>query len=51
MLETQEMRVQSLGREDSLEEAIAAHSSIRAWRMPSIEKVGRLQPMGSQSAK
>ena len=30
----QETRVQSLGREDSLEEGMAIHSSILAWRIP-----------------
>ena len=34
MQETQEMWVQSLGREDPLEEGMATHSSILAWRMP-----------------
>ena len=29
-----EMGVQSLGREDSLEEGMATHSSIPAWRIP-----------------
>ena len=28
------MRVQSLGREDPLEEGMATHSSILAWRIP-----------------
>ena len=28
------MRVQPLGREDPLEEGIATHSSILAWRIP-----------------
>ena len=32
--ETQEMWVQSLGREDPLEEEMATHSSILAWRIP-----------------
>ena len=32
--ETQEMWVQSLGREDLLEEEIATHSSILAWKIP-----------------
>ena len=32
MQEMQETRVQSLGGEDSLEEGIAAHSSILAWK-------------------
>ena len=30
----QEMQVQSLGREDPLEEGMATHSSILAWRIP-----------------
>ena len=34
MQETQEMGVQSLGREDPLEEDMATHSSILAWRIP-----------------
>ena len=29
-----ETRVQSLGREDPLEEGMATHSSILAWRIP-----------------
>ena len=44
----QEARVQSLGREDPLEEEMAAHSSILAWRIPPTEVVGGLQSMGSQ---
>ena len=32
--ETQEMQVQSRGQENSLEEGIANHSSILAWRIP-----------------
>ena len=43
-----ETRVQSLGREDSLEKEMATHSSILAWRIPWIEEPGRLQSMGSQ---
>ena len=34
MLETQETGVQSLGREDPLQEGTATHSSILAWRIP-----------------
>ena len=30
------------GREDSLEEGMATHSSILAWRIPSTEEPGRL---------
>ena len=35
--DTQEMQVQSLGREDALEEGMATHSSILAWRIPWTE--------------
>ena len=45
----QEMQVQSLGREDPLEKATAAHSSILAWEIPRAEEPGGLQSMGSQS--
>ena len=34
MQETQEVWVQSLDQEDSLEEEMATHSSILAWRIP-----------------
>ena len=44
----QETQVQSLGREDPLEEEMAAHSSILAWRIPLTEEPGGLQSMGSQ---
>ena len=37
MQETQEMQVQSLGQEEALEENIATHSSILAWRIPWTE--------------
>ena len=42
------MQVQSLNREDPLEEDMATHSSILAWRIPWTEKPGRLQSMGLQ---
>ena len=38
----QETWVQSLGWEDSLEEGMATHFSILAWRMPWTEELGRL---------
>ena len=38
-----------LGQEDPLEEGIASHSSIPAWRIPWTEEPGRLQSMGSQT--
>ena len=43
------MWVQPLGQEGPLEEAMAAHSSILAWRIPWAEEPGGLQSMGSQS--
>ena len=42
------MQVQSLGGEDALEGAMAAHSSILAWRIPWTEEPGGLQSTGSQ---
>ena len=45
----QEMQVQSLGWEDSLEEEMETHSSILAWRKPWTEEPGGLQSTGSQS--
>ena len=51
MQEPQEMKVQSLGREDPLEEGIVTHSSILAWRIPRTEETGGLQPMGSQRVR
>ena len=43
----QETQVPSLGREDPLEEGMATHSSILAWRIPRTEEPGGLQSMGS----
>ena len=42
----QEIWVQSLGQEDSLEKEMAIHSSILAWELPWTEKPSRLQSMG-----
>ena len=36
------------GGEDPLEEGMATHSSILAWRIPWIEEFGGLQSIGSQ---
>ena len=47
MQETQETLVQSLSQEDSLEEEMATHSSILAWRIPWTVKPGGLQSLGS----
>ena len=43
-----ETRVPSLGREDSLEKKMAAHSRILAWKIPWTEELGRLQSMEPQ---
>ena len=57
MQETQEMLVQSLNqleagswREAPLEEGMATHSSVLAWRIPWTESHGGLQSMGSQES-
>ena len=44
------MQVQSLSWEDPLEEGVATHSSIFAWRIPWTEEPGGLQSTGSQRA-
>ena len=44
----QKTQVQPLGWEDPLEEGMATHSSILAWRIPWTERPGRLQSTGSQ---
>ncbi|MES6440660.1 hypothetical protein U6S23_12220, partial [Cutibacterium acnes] len=44
----QETLVQFLGWEDPLEEKMAIHSSILAWRIPWTEVPGRLQSIGLQ---
>ena len=41
-------RVQSLGREDPLEEDMTIHSSILTWKIPWTEEPGRLQSIGLQ---
>ena len=48
MQKTQETQVQSLGWEDPLEEEMATHSSILAWKIPRTEEPGGLQSKGSQ---
>ena len=42
----QEMRVRSLGPEDPLEEGMATHSSVLAWKIPMDR--GGLQSKGDQ---
>ena len=48
MQEPQETWVQSLGQEDPLEEEMATHSRILAWRIPWTEEPGGLQSLGLQ---
>ena len=43
--------VPSLGWEDSLEEGMATHSSILAWRIPGTEEPGGLQSMGLERVR
>ena len=42
MQETREMQVRFLGQEDPLEEEMATHDSILAWRIPWTEELGGL---------
>ena len=51
MQETQETWVRSLGKEDPLEEGMAAQSSILAWRIPLAEEPGRLQSIRSHRVR
>ena len=43
--------VQSLGWEGPLEKGMAIHSSILSWRIPWMEKPGRLESMWSQRVR
>ena len=45
------MQVPSLGQEDPLEEGMAAHSSVLAWRIPWTEEPSGLESMGLQRVK
>ena len=46
-----ETQVWSLGQEDPLEEGIATHPSILAWRIPGTEEPGGLHSIGSQRVR
>ena len=46
-----EIQVWFLGQEDPLEEGLATHSSILAWRIPRTEEPGRLQSMEWQRVR
>ena len=51
MQETQEMQVEFLGQEDPLEEGIATHSSILAWKIPWTEESDGLQTIVLQRVR
>ena len=44
----QETPVLLLGQEDPLQEEMATHSSILAWKSPRTEELGRLESVGLQ---
>ena len=50
MQETQETWVRSLGWEDPLEEGVATHSGILAWKIPWTKEPGGLQSMGRKGS-
>ena len=43
------MQIKSLGWEDPLEDEMATHSSIVAWKIPWTEEPGGLQSLESQT--
>ena len=49
MQEMKELRVQTLGQDDPLEEGTATHSSILSWGTPWTDEPGGLQLKRSQS--
>ena len=51
MQEPQETWIRSMGQEDPLEEGMATHSSILAWRIPWTEEPGGLQSIGLQRVR
>ena len=48
MQKSPETQIQTLSGENPLEEGMATHSSIFAWRIPWTEEPGELQSTGSQ---
>ena len=51
LLAVRETQVRFPGQEDPLEKETATRSSTLAWKIPWMEKPGRLQSMGSQRVK
>ena len=43
--------VETLGQEDPVEKEMATHSSTLAWKIPWMEKPGRLRSMGLQKVR
>ena len=50
MQETQNTQFQSLGQEGPLEEGMASHVKILAWKISSTEEPGGLQFMGCKES-
>ena len=50
MQEIQEMQVQSLSWEDILEEGMATHSNIPAWRIPKDRSLLDCSPWGGKKS-
>ena len=48
---SQETQVHSLDQEDTLEEEMATHPSLLAWKIPRTDEAGGLQSMGSQRVR
>ena len=46
----QEMQVRTLGQEDPLEEGMATHSIILAWRIPWTESLAGYSPQGRKES-
>ena len=47
----EEMEIPLLGRDGPLEEGMAIHSSVLAWRVPWTDEPGGLQSLGSQRVR
>ena len=50
MQEMKETQVWSLGQEDLLEEGMATHSSILAWKIPRMESLVGYSPQGQEES-
>ena len=50
MQELQEMQVRSFGQEEPVEQGMATHSSVLAWRIPCTEEPGDYSPWGPKES-